>query len=131
MTVTRGWRRWLGLAALMATGTSLADGVSFQNDVLPVLTTRCVMCHMDGADQAHLSLFPEAWSHLVGVASTESPLKRVEAGVPDKSYLYLKLMGTHLDAGGTGLRMPFQQDPLAAEELALIKTWIEQGALQN
>jgi len=131
MTAAGGWRRRFALAALLVTGPVVAGGVSFRDDVLPVLTTRCVMCHMDGADQAKMSLFPEAWSHLVGVDSTESPLKRVEPGIPDKSYLYRKLMGTHLEAGGSGLRMPFQQDPLSAEELALIRTWIEQGALQN
>ena len=115
----------------LLTGVALADGVSFQNDVLPVLTTRCVMCHMDGAEQAHLSLYPEAWARLVGVPSTQSPLKRVEPGAPDKSYLYLKLIGTQEVAGGNGLRMPFQQDPLAPEELELLRKWIEQGAAQN
>ncbi len=131
MTPACALRRVFVLAALVATSNAAAGDVSFQNDVLPVLTTRCVMCHMEGADQGHLSLYPEAWSQLVGVASTESPLKRVEAGVPDKSYLYRKLMGTHLDAGGSGVRMPFQLDALAVEELALIRTWIEQGAPQN
>jgi hypothetical protein len=124
-------RRGLPAVALLAAGVAHGGDVSFQNDLMPVLSERCVMCHMDGADQAHLSLFPDAWSHLVGIASTEATLKRVEAGVPDKSYLYLKLLGTQMEGGGRGLRMPFQQDPLSAEELALIKTWIAQGALQN
>lgn len=121
----------LSLAALFAAGATRAGEVSFQNDVMPVLTAHCVVCHMDGAEQGHLSLFPEAYGHLVGVASTESKLKRVEAGKPDQSYLYRKLMGTHLDAGGSGLRMPVQQDPLDAAFLDLLKQWIEQGAKQN
>jgi hypothetical protein len=125
------WRGGLPVVALLAAGGAHGADVSFQNDLMPVLSERCVMCHMDGADQAHLSLFPEAWGHLVGVPSTESPQKRVEAGQPDQSYLYRKLMGTHLEAGGNGLRMPFQQDPLDPAFLALLKQWIEQGAKQN
>lgn len=130
MSLSRTWR-FLTVVALLATGAAHAGDVSFQNDVMPVLTARCVMCHMDGAEQANLSLFPEAWSHLVGVPSTQSPLKRVEAGKPEQSYLYRKLMGTHLDAGGSGLRMPLQQDPLEPAFLDLLKQWIEQGAKQN
>ena len=131
MTRLGARRHWLALVVLFGAGTATAGDVSFENDVLPLLTVRCVMCHMDGADQAHLSLYPDAWSHLVGIPSTQSPLKRVEAALPNKSYLYLKLMGTHLDAGGSGLRMPVQQDALGADELTLIRTWIAQGALQN
>ena len=115
------------LLSLVATA-AFADPASFRADVLPLLTTRCVMCHVEGAEQGQLSLYPDAWAHLVGVASTQSPLQRVEPGAPDKSYLYLKVLGTQLAAGGSGLRMPFQQDPLSPAELELLRKWIEQGA---
>ena len=120
----------VGLLTLAATAAS-ADTVSFRADVLPLLTTRCVMCHVEGAAQGNLTLYPDAWAQLVGVPSTQSPLKRVEPGAPDKSYLYLKVLGTHLEAGGSGLRMPFQQDPLSPAELELLRKWIEQGALRD
>jgi hypothetical protein len=125
------WRGLVPVVALLATGVARGGDVSFQGDLMPVLNERCVMCHLEGAQQANFSLYPEAWSQLVGVTSTESPMKRVEPGKPDQSYLYRKLMGTHLEAGGNGVRMPFQQDPLDSAFLELLRQWIEQGAKQN
>lgn len=107
------------------------DNVSFNAQVVPILNQHCVMCHLPGAAQAGLNLYPEPWAALVGVASTESPLNLVEPGSADKSYLYLKLLGTQQQVGGSGLRMPFQQDPLDAGDLETIRTWIEQGAARN
>ena len=123
---------YVSVPLLVASAASAADGaVSFRNQVLPILTERCVMCHVQGAVQGSLSLFPEAWSQLVGVKASESALNRVEAGAPERSYLYLKLLGQQESAGGSGARMPFQQDPLTAEELDLFKRWITAGAAQD
>ena len=131
MRLAARWRRGLPVGALLATGVAHGGDVSFQNDLMPLLNERCVMCHLDGAEQAGFRLYPDAWSHLVGAGSTQSPLKRVEPGKPEQSYLYRKLAGTHLEAGGTGARMPFQQDPLDSAYLDLLRQWIEQGAKQN
>ena len=123
---------YASIPLLVASAASAADGaVSFRNQVLPILTERCVMCHVQGAEQGALSLFPEAWSQLVGVKASESALNRVEAGAPERSYLYLKLLGQQESAGGSGARMPFQQDPLTAAELDLFKRWITEGAAQD
>ncbi len=123
--------RWLPAALAFMSATALGGTVSFQKDVMPVFMARCVMCHVEGAEQENLSLYPDAWAQLVGVPSKESGLKRVEPGAPDKSYLYLKVQGTQLKAGGSGARMPFQQDPLTPAELALLRQWIEEGAQRN
>ena len=131
MTRRARWRLVISAVTLLAAGVARGVDVSFQHDLAPLLTERCVMCHMDGADQAHLSLYPESWSHLVGVVSSESPQKRVEPGRPDDSYLYRKLMGTHQEPGGSGVRMPFQADALDPAFVDLLKQWIEQGAKQN
>jgi hypothetical protein len=123
---------YASVSLLAATAASAADGaVSFKSQVLPLLTERCVMCHVQGAEQGALSLFPEAWSQLVGVKASESALNRVEAGAPERSYLYLKLLGQQEAAGGSGERMPFQQDPLTAQELDLFRRWIAEGAAQD
>jgi hypothetical protein len=123
------------VAALLAAASAPALGgngtVSFRTDVLPILTERCVMCHVQGAEQGNLRLYPDAWAQLVGAKSTESALKRVEPGAPEKSYLYLKLLGTHEAAGGSGARMPFQQDPLSPAELERVRVWILEGAGQD
>jgi hypothetical protein len=123
--------RCAAAALSLAATVSFADTVSFRDSVLPLLTERCVVCHVEGAEQGHLRLYPDAWAQLVGVPSTQSPLMRIQPGKPEKSYLYLKLLGTQADAGGNGLRMPLQQDPLSAAELELLRKWIEQGAGQD
>lgn len=131
MTSWGWWPRWAFLGLSLAATAASGDPVSFRNDVLPLLTTRCVMCHVEGAEQGQLSLYPDAWAQLVGVPSTQAPLKRVEPGAPDKSYLYLKLLGKQAEAGGSGLQMPFQQDALSPAELELLRKWIQQGAVKD
>ena len=118
-------------ALLLASCSSNADIISFDQDVLPILTQYCVMCHVPGAEQADLVLYPDAWSQLIGVPSSQSSLLRVAPGFPDKSYLYLKLIGTQETEDGSGLQMPFQQSPLDPAQIEAIRLWIEQGAKQN
>ena len=107
------------------------DTVGFTAQVVPILSQHCVMCHLPGVSQGGLDLYPEPWAALVGAASTQSPLKRVEPGSPEKSYLYIKVLGTQDQVGGSGARMPFQQDPLDPADVATIRSWIEQGAKPN
>ena len=123
--------RKLLLALLLTSCTSSAEIISFEEVVLPILNLHCVMCHIPGAAQADLNLYPDAWSQLVGVPSSQSSLSRVEPGYPDKSYLYLKLVGTQDTVDGNGLQMPFQQGPLTPAQIEAIRLWIEQGAEQN
>ena len=72
-----------------------------------------------------------AYASLVGRDSVEGPLKRVEQSEPDRSYLIMKLEGTHLDSGGTGVRMPLGAPPLSAEFIQLFRTWVLEGARDN
>jgi len=99
---------------------------SFGSDVEPILEANC-NCHFDGAP-AELS-FTDAYANLVNVASTEAAgLDRVEPGVLDDSYLWHKLSGTHIAAGGSGDPMPAPTGGLAAGSLAVIEAWISGGA---
>ena len=123
--------RILALVLPLASCSSTAEIISFNEDVLPILNRHCVMCHLPGAEQAELGLYPDAWSQLVGIPSSQSSLLRVEPGSPDKSYLYLKLIGTQETDDGSGLQMPFQQNPLDPAQIEAIRLWIEQGAKQN
>jgi hypothetical protein len=120
------------LPALVAViGTAHAGGISFEKAVVPILNDYCVMCHLPGAEQGGLSLYPDAWSELVDVPSKQSSLLQVEPGSPDKSYLYIKLIETGESVGGSGQLMPIQQPPLEQENIEIIRLWIEQGALKN
>jgi uncharacterized membrane protein len=121
--------RWLAVLLEMLAFTAAADEVSFAADVAPLLKSRCVMCHLPGAAQGGLALHPKgAYANLVDVKSTESPLPRVSPGKPDDSYLYRKITGTQVQAGGSGERMPFGDAKLTAEEIERVRRWIEDGA---
>ena len=112
-------------------GDGQTGRVSFEKDVMPILNSYCVMCHLPGGAQGGLSLYPDAWSELVGVPSKQSPLLQVEPGSPDRSYLYVKLIDTGVSVGGSGQLMPVQQPPLEQDQIETIRLWIEQGAEQN
>lgn len=120
---------WGGLAS--AAGSLAFAGeqaVSYSGDVVPILNAHCVACHLTGQEQGGIALHARAApSYLVGVASQQSPLLRVEPGDPAQSYLLHKLNNTHLEASGEGESMPMggHLDP---EQIAVISRWIEQGA---
>lgn len=109
-------------------GSSGEPAVSFAMEVQPILTANCD-CHTAGAPfPAELDL-ADGYANLVGVASTQAAgLDRIEPGVPDDSYLWLKLQGTHAAAGGTGNPMPAPAGGLDAGSLATIEAWILDGA---
>ena len=123
----------LALVGIAWAAPLLADSapVSLAREVAPIMTQRCVMCHIAGAAQGGLDLYTNLWGAIVNVKSTQSALNLVEPGDPDKSYLYLTLTGDQLSAGGSGAQMPFQAGQLDAAQLELIRTWIAQGALNN
>lgn len=109
--------------------SAVADEVSFTAEIVPLLKSRCVMCHLPGSEQAGLALHPKGgYANLVDVKSTQSPLPRVAPGKPEKSYLYRKLTGTHAQVGGSGERMPFGESSLTAAEIDRVRRWIEAGA---
>jgi len=119
------------LAMLVLVSTAQAGSISFEKDVVPILNNYCVMCHLPGGAQGELSLYPDAWSELVGVPSKQSQLLQVEPGSPDRSYLYIKLIDSGESVGGSGQLMPVQQPALAPAHIEIIRLWIEQGAEQN
>ena len=107
-----------------------ADTVSFARDIAPLLNARCASCHLTGQEEGNLALESSAaYASLVGKPSIESDLLRVKPGAPEQSYLMLKVEGRHLDAGGTGVRMPFGATPLDAATLNILRQWIADGAL--
>lgn len=104
-----------------------------------ILEPSCTFaCHSGGAEFAagHLDLELQPWEELVGKAPTSedcatSPMKRVVAGDPEQSLLYMmsfaKLHGTEAPCGGT---MPKGEDRPALSEgdLEKVRLWIAAGA---
>ncbi len=128
--------RRLGLLALAAcllgAAPAAAEPVSFTKDIVPILKTRCVMCHLTGKEPGSIQLHPKsAHASMVGIKSVEVDMMRVEPGKPADSYLYRKIEGTHAEVGGTGAPMPSVGSPLKPEQIALVRRWIEEGAANN
>src|SRR5205085_12460463 len=68
----------------------------------------------------------QAYANIVNVESVEvGPRKRVEPGNSAASFLYEKISTPQPTSGD---RMPYGANPLSADKIALIKTWIDEGA---
>lgn len=114
---------------------SIAGGsaaATFKADVLPVLQRECVACHMAGDEPGGLSLVPDkAYATLTTRRASTADMALVQGRDPARSYLLHKIGGTHLDAGGGGVRMPMGLPPLDAATIALFRDWIEAGAAND
>ena len=105
----------LGLCPTLA----FADEVSFKNQLAPILTRRCLGCHNNRKAAGRYAL--HTFEQLLKAGDSEEP--PIVPGNLEESYLYQKL----IEPDET-LRMPREDDPLKATEIALFKAWIEQGA---
>lgn len=109
-----------------------APPVEFKRDIVPLLKTRCAVCHLTGDEAYGMALYPgAAYKNLVDVQSHESPLMRVKPGKPDESYIIHKLEGTQASVGGNGLQMPIEGGYLSKQEIDMIRSWIADGAKDN
>lgn len=122
------------LAIIPATNANIASQPiapsRFQAKIAPLFEGKCAICHMTGEEAGGLSLVADnVITSVVGVPASGAPGQiRVIPGAPDKSYLLMKLEGTHLKHGGEGAQMPFAAPPLPAGEIAEIRQWIADGA---
>jgi Ca2+-binding RTX toxin-like protein len=100
--------------------------VDYVTQIQPIFTARCTGCHNVAAAPHGLILDADnSYELLVNVASKEVPsLDRVDPGNPDDSYLVQKVEGT----AAVGGQMPLGRTPLTAEQIALIRRWISEGA---
>jgi hypothetical protein len=95
----------------------------------------CVNCHVPGgaAEFMVLDSEPSSYASLVGQPSVEVNMLRVVPGDPDLSYLVWKIEGQGPNGEPIAPeRMPppsAGEPPLTAQEIALVRQWIEDGAL--
>jgi mono/diheme cytochrome c family protein len=114
------------------TNGNTTNAISLKNDIQPIFSSHCVVCHQGTSPPVGLSLEPSAvFQNLVNATSTQSSLKRVLPNAPDESYLINKLRGTQVQVGGSGAQMPFNSQPLTAAQIDLIEKWITEGAANN
>ena len=96
-----------------------AKPVSFSTEIKPLLEARCVNCHHAGALFGELNLENH---ELAFKPRAKGPV--ITPGNPDKSPLYLVLTLPE----GDKKAMPPTGHRISADETALIKRWIQQGA---
>ena len=114
---------FLALATLLLGSASVAAGpVEFNRDIRPILADACFHCHGPdpGSRKASLRLDTEA-----GFFKEREGEFPVVKGKPEKSTLYQRLVTTDEDEV-----MPPRKEhkDLKPAQIALIKSWIEQGA---
>jgi hypothetical protein len=108
----------LCLVAAQGIAAQGADGISFNRDIRPILSDRCFACHGpdSGTRKAELRLDIQSgatdWAIVPGDADSSEVVARVSSDDPD-------------------YRMPPAEStkpPLTAQELLLLKEWINAGA---
>lgn len=112
------WRRFAA-AGLLGAGNTAAGTIEFTRDVQPLFQKHCVECHGPEKQEGGYRLdikrvaLEGGDSHAPNIVpgkSAESPLIRFVTGMDEE------------------MRMPSEGKPLAAEEIAVLREWIDQGA---
>ncbi|MCO6459488.1 MAG: hypothetical protein J5I93_29600 [Pirellulaceae bacterium] len=93
--------------------------MSFRRDVAPLLLDNCLACH--GPKKAEGGWRVDSFERLMQAGASEAP--GFVAGDVDSSEAFRRMI-----SDDEAERMPLDGDPLPAEQLALIRRWIESGA---
>jgi hypothetical protein len=93
--------------------------IDFAKDVQPILSSRCYECHGEKKQKAELR-----WD-VKSIA-----LKGGEHGTPILPNKSAESLMIQMVAGlkGSDLRMPAKGEPLSAEQIGILRAWIDQGA---
>jgi ankyrin repeat protein len=102
------------LAGLL--GAQTLSKIDFRRDIQPLFQEQCIGCHGPAQQMGGMRLDRRSSAMAIRGGTTIGP------GNAAGSRLYLKLIGTKY-----GTRMP-PTGPLSAEQINLIKNWIDQGA---
>ncbi len=132
MLATRGPR--CGRTAILAVRVSLAlvalagrssvasgaERIDFAGHVAPLLAAKCGACH--GPEGAESGFRIDARDQVI--AGGDSGSVGIVPGKPDESELFVRISTADKE-----LRMPAEGEPLSADEIGLLRAWIEGGAL--
>lgn len=107
------------VACLLFALPAAAEPVSFVRQIVPILVDQCLECHR--AEKAKGSYRLDTVEQMLRPGDSGEP--PLVAGKPDEGEL-MRLLLTHEEDD----RMPKKADPLPAEQIALLRTWIAEGA---
>lgn len=109
--------------------------ISFAGSVQPIFNARCTSCHSAGFSVGSLAgvqmvlTAGQSYGSLVNQVSAQNgAFTLVVPGDAESSLLWLKVSSSDPPVGST---MPVFGSPLSAQDLATLRDWIEQGALDN
>ncbi|MDB6005258.1 MAG: Protein of unknown function (DUF1553)/Protein of unknown function (DUF1549)/Planctomycete [Prosthecobacter sp.] len=105
------------LLLLLATPATAA--VDFVQDIQPIFSKHCYQCHGANKQEAAFRL-----DHKPSALKGGDFGAAIVPGKADDSRLMHAVLGTN-----PKIRMPRKGDPLSAEEIAKLKTWIDAGAV--
>lgn len=100
-------------------GADEPQQVSFRQHIAPILLDNCVACH--GPKLSEGGYRVDSYQRAMTPGDSGNP--SFAAGDPDGSEVFVRIT-----SDDEGERMPLEGDPLSAEQIALIRRWIEQGA---
>lgn len=103
------------------------DGVSFSADVRPLLSASCSGsgCHI-GQTTNGVNL--SGYAQIIASSGVQYGQAIVIAGDADASPIIDKVSSANPQFGE---RMPLGRSPLSSSQIATLRTWIEDGALDN
>jgi len=112
-----------------------ADGgattVSYANDIVPILTAgNCLTsaCHGGTIPSGDYDMRTYQSLFVAGESARELDVCEIVRGDPESSFLFEKISSNN---PRRGLPMPQEREPLTDAEIALIETWIREGAQDN
>lgn len=100
------------------------DEVSFERDITPILSMRCVECHSGEAEGAHSSGLNLTNHGSLMSGTKEGGQLIIPGSAMTSSFMVMLTRKDHL-------RMPFGKSPLSDDEVRVIRKWIDQGAKNN
>jgi hypothetical protein len=108
---------------LIVSGCVNQQGVSYREDVVPIMESKCVQCHLppDGAGYLKTGLNLASYESLMQ-GTIYGPV--IVPGDSRHSVLNMVVEGRL----NRSMRAPY---PLTDEELAILRLWVEQGAKDN
>lgn len=93
--------------------------VDFNDDVRPIINSKCIACHGGVKKSGNFSLlFREE-----ALGKTKSGKPAIIPGDPENSELMKRITSHDED-----IRMPLEKEPLTKDEINIFEKWIEQGA---
>ncbi len=101
------------------TKPAVAETVDFARDIQPLFAKHCLACHGSKKQEGGLRLDDAAAARAGGETGHD-----IVPGASGESLLYRAIAGTTDDVS----RMPAKADPLSADQIDLVKRWIDQGA---